>query len=186
MLWVYKGAMAVSTRDEGGHKNSSPARSMLDDPQQSAPYGASPQHSAGAHCSTGTDRCGALLVVCFVTSIIHCSCRQDCLTSSHSYSVYSKLMLLHPVWTEIRTYASKGWQHRCVSSSSSTQEPPDSLSDAWFLLCSNAPNHEQQCLFLLLQSHPQSAVQESTSVPGKGLHVATNCPTDTQYECVLH
>ena len=55
--------MAVSTRDEGVHKHSSPARSMLDGPQQSAPDGASPQHSAGAHCSTGTDRCGALLVL---------------------------------------------------------------------------------------------------------------------------
>ena len=55
--------MAVSTRDEGVHKHSSPARSMLDGPQQSAPDVASPQHSAGAHCSTGTDRCGALLVV---------------------------------------------------------------------------------------------------------------------------
>ena len=29
--------MAVSTRDEGVHKHSSPARSMLDGPQQSAP-----------------------------------------------------------------------------------------------------------------------------------------------------
>ena len=36
LLWVYKGAMAVSTRHGGVHKHSSPARSMLDDPQQSA------------------------------------------------------------------------------------------------------------------------------------------------------
>ena len=55
--------MAVSTRDEGVHKHSSPARSMQDSPQQSAPNGASPQHSAAAHCPIGTDRCGALLAV---------------------------------------------------------------------------------------------------------------------------
>ena len=28
ILWVYKGAMTASTRDDGVHKHSSPARSM--------------------------------------------------------------------------------------------------------------------------------------------------------------